>query len=272
MILILLLVAVGVSLAVCPSGGGVALDMSAETVESQGRKYRRADVLIFIPIDKSSLGEGTSAVRKEVSLYPLGEEGYEVRVVLRNVSDRVVEGAFLEQEIGEGVPFPEDIRASRILSRTPLIFEPVSLYPTDMREGRLVVKLPPLKPAEELELSYTLRSGDEPAIPQVHGAPLFTGEKRERVYILVAKYSFLFGYGSTRTSDINLDNVREVLEGFRKAGLRPVVRVVGLADGKTSNPRRNAEVASRRARFVAEEILGENYACYMRRGFAERLR
>ncbi len=272
MILILLVAVVGLSFAVCPTGGGASLDMSAETVEKQGKKYRRADVLIFIPIDKRVLKEGFSALKQEVSLTPLGDGTYEVSVVLRNVSDSVVEGAFLEQEVGDGTPLPEEIRASRILSRTPFIFEPVSLYPTDVRDRRLVVKLPPLKPAEELELSYILRSETQPRAPEVHGVPLFTEERRERVYILVAKYSFLFSYGRTKTSDVNLENVRDVLEGFKKAGLKPIVKVVGLADGRTSNPKRNAEIASERARFVAREILGENYACYMRRGFADRVR
>jgi len=267
-----LLLLLGISFGVCPPGLNVSLDLSAETVDKKGKQFRRADVLVFIPVDRNSLGRELPPLVSRARVLPLGEGGYEVRITLRNVSDRTVEGAYLEQGIGTASSPPENIEAFRVLSRKPFIFEPVNLYPTDLREGKLVVKLPPLKPGEELEISYLLSSGEEPPLPRVRGVPPVIREKKERVYMLVAKYSFLFGYGKTRTSDINLDNLREVLEGFRRAGLKPVVKITGLADGKTRNPKRNAEVANRRARFVAEKVLGENYACYVRRGFAENIR
>ena len=272
MILGLLLIVFSISFGVCPPGLNVSLDLSAETVEKEGRQFRRADVLVFIPVDRESLRGESPALASRAKVLPLGEESYEVKILLRNVSDRVVEGAYLEQEIGTGASPPESIEASKVLSRKPLIFEPVSLYPTDLREGTLVVKLPPLKPGEEMEISYLISSKEKPAVPQVRGVPPVPRDKRDRVYMLVAKYSFLFGYGRTRTSDMNLDNLREVLEGFRRAGLKPVVKIRGIADGRTRNPKRNAEVASKRARFVAERVLGENYACYVRRGFAENVR
>jgi len=271
MILVFLLMIVGISLGVCPSGLKVSLDLSAETVEKKGREFRRADILIFIPVDRSTLRRDF-ALRKETAVTPVDSNLYEVKVRLRNVSDRVVEGAYLEQRVGERSSPPDSINALRILSRTPFIFEPVELYPTDIREGRLVVKLPPLKPSEEIELSYLVASETTPETPEVRGTPRLEEEKRERVYMLVAKYSVLFGYGKTKTRDMNLENIKEVLRGFKEAGLKPIVKVVGMADGKTTNPRRNAEVADRRARFVAQKILGENYACYMRRGFAENIR
>ncbi len=90
--------------------------------------------------------------------------------------------------------------------------------------------------------------------------------------MLVAKYSLLFGYGKTKTRDPNLTNLREVVKGFKLAGLKPVIKVVGIADGKSKNPKKNYEVAERRARFVARKLLGENYACYIRRFWAGGIR
>ncbi len=271
MIPLFLLIITGLSFGICPSGQNVFLDMSAETVDTKGKNYRRADVLIFIPIDREIMKKESLFLEKSIKIHSMGGKRYRVDVRLKNVSDVTIDDAYLEQKIENG-SFHESIQAVKVLSRTPYIFEPISLYPTDITGNRVIVKLPPIKPGEELELSYTLSAKREPPVPKLKGYFRMLRYSKERIYILVAKYSFLFGYGKTKTKDLNFENIREILRGFKEAGLKPVVKVIGLADGKTRNPWKNSEVARRRAQFVAVKVLGNSYACYIRRGFAEDIR
>ena len=260
MFVLALLAYLSLSMATCPPSLDVSLDMESRTVKSEGREYRRADILVFIPVTTDQV-ISLPSLREEFTVEEAWKDHHRVRISVRNVTFQKVEGASLVQR---GNVVEDSIEARRIISRTPLIFEPIHLFPTDMRDGYIVIKLPPIGPGESLEVSYLVR-GPKVEKPRVVGGEV---TKTKKVYMLVAKYSVLFGFGRTRTEDINLRNAREVLEGLRSAGLRPLVKVVGIADGRTSDPKRNREVAERRARFVATEILGSRFACYIRRGFA----
>ncbi len=51
--LVLVLLMFGIAFAVCPPEKHlVDLELSAHTVDKQGSLYRRADVLLFIPVEK----------------------------------------------------------------------------------------------------------------------------------------------------------------------------------------------------------------------------
>ncbi len=271
MIVFLLLLTASFVFAVCPTGLGTSLELSSKTVKNKGKNYRRADVLIFIPIEKEEIVREVSVVRSKVELQHVGEGKFLVSVFLRNISDITVDGAILRQPLNRN-RIGERVEALRVISRVPYIFEPLSLFVTDMSDREALIKLPPLKPGEELELRYVVIGEKKPVKPSVEKVQSALERKSKRIYMLVAKYSLLFGYGKVRTEDINLRNIREILDGFRRAGLKPVVKIVGLADGVTRNSRKNKEIAERRARYVARKVLGGNYACYMRRAFAENFR
>ncbi len=259
MLALLLIITASLSFGVCPSSVDVSLEMESKTVEVEGKVYRRADVLVFIPVSTREL-EKVPSLREEVSVEKLEGDLYRVNLKIRNVSIEKVEGASLLQR---GRVIEDSIVASKIISRRPLILEPVYLFPADLREDSAVVKLPPLDPGDELEVAYLVRGPFEE--PKISGGEV---TKPKKVYVLVAKYSILFPYARAKTEDVNLENVKEVLEGLRRIGLRPIVRVVGIADGKTKDPDRNREVAKERARFVASKILGSGFACYLRRELA----
>ena len=90
--------------------------------------------------------------------------------------------------------------------------------------------------------------------------------------MLVGRYSFLFGFAKTSTEDPNVHNLREVVEGLSREGLKPLIRIIGVADGRSSDLRRNMSVANARARFVAMKLLGESWACYVRKVFAGNIK
>lgn len=268
-----LLMTCALTFGLCPGTFRVDLDMHSETVEAKGSNYRRADVLIFIPVQVKEEGKVKlfSGLRKIASVE---EEGGSFRVNLRlySITNKTIDNAFVKQEIPKGSRFDENIKALKVLSRNPYISEHISLYPTDIRKNNLIIKLPPIKPGEELDISYSLSGKEKPPVPSVSGGTLEREDVGDPVYMLVGKYSFKFPFASHVIKDINFDNIREVIAGLNRAGLKPVVKIFGMADGKTKDPEKNMEVARKRASFVARKVLGENYACYIRRGFAGNIR
>ncbi len=266
MILMFIFLSFGISLATCPPSIGVLLDIYTKTVKSKGKEHRRADVLVFIPIKKDLVEKETDLIQKKINVNRIEKNLYEINLHLKNISDKELKELHLEQKVKDS--FPQSIEGIKVLSRTPFIFEYLILYVTDVTDGKMIVKLPPLSSGEELELTYRISSLEKPEVPRIVGNTFYIKEERKEVYILVAKYTFLFGYGKTKTKNPNIKNLKEVIEGFRKIGIKPVVKITGVADGKTKNPKRNEEIASERAKFIATQIIGENYACFLRRSFA----
>ncbi len=265
----LLLLSISLSFGVCPGTLRVSLDLHSETVEFKGSNYRRADVLLFIPvrIDKGEI-RTLSGVRKHLNIQRTGSI-QRIRVRISSITSKTIDNAYLKQELPEGSIFNESIKARKIISRNPLIVEPINLYPTDRKRNSFIVKMPPIKPGESIELSYTIVSVKKVKKPSLFGDRVAVKKESDPVYILVGKYSIKFPFASSRTQDINLENIREVILNLSEAGLNPIVKIFGIADGKTTNRAKNERVARARARFVATEILGKNFACYVRRGFAE---
>ena len=265
----LILLSISLSFGVCPGTLRVSLDLHSETVEFKGSNYRRADVLLFIPvrIDKGEI-RTLSGVRKHLNIQRTGSI-QRIRVRISSITSKTIDNAYLKQELPEGSIFNESIKARKIISRNPLIVEPINLYPTDRKRNSFIVKMPPIKPGESIELSYTIVSVKKVKKPSLFGDRVAVKKESDPVYILVGKYSIKFPFASSRTQDINLENIREVILNLSEAGLNPIVKIFGIADGKTTNRAKNERVARARARFVATEILGKNFACYVRRGFAE---
>lgn len=265
----LVLLSISLSFGLCPGSLNVSLDLHSETVEFKGSNYRRADVLLLIPV-KLEKGEikTLAGIRKHFSIKRAGSV-QNIRVRISSITSRTIDNAYLKQELPEGSLFNENIKARKIISRNPLIVEPINLYPTDRKRNSFIVKMPPLRPGEAIELSYTIISSKKVQKPSVYGDTITLRKESDPVYILVGKYSIKFPFASSRTQDINLENIRDVIATLSEAGLKPIVKVFGIADGKTINRAKNERVARARARFVATEILGKNFACYVRRGFAE---
>ena len=268
-VLLIFLLALGPVFALCPGTLNVSLDMHSETVKENGSTYRRADVLIFIPVQVNNKGEvkAFSGLRKKIDL--LSEENNHIlNVKLYNITLKTIDNTYLLQKLPKGSRFDENIKAKKVLSLNPRIEEPINLYPTDIRKGKLIIKLPPIRSGEELVLSYSITSQVTPPKPSVHGESQLAFEEKDPVYMLVGKYSIKFPYARYVTKDMNFENIKEVIEGLNRAGLKPIVKIFGIADGKTKDPEKNLEIAKKRATFVAQKVLGQNFACYIRRGFA----
>ncbi len=258
----LLILGLAFSFAVCPVDRPLSVEIEAKTTDKVGKLYRRADVLIFIPIRGQEIVSVKVPLDVKFSIQKLGKNRFGISMRLRNMSAEEVDGARVEQEV-EGREFSiGDMKAKRIISKSPYIFEFLNLYPTDIRDNTVIINLPSIRPSEELELNYTMETKSRPAEPRVTIPQ--RKERREReAYVLVGKYSLMFDYGKVSTQDINLENVSQVIEGLKDINIKPVVRIVGVADGKRSSEESNNRVAKERAMFVAQKIFGQELACYL---------
>ncbi len=256
-------------LAICPSDPPVALEIEAQTTDKVGKLHRRADVLIFIPMRKEELVSIDVPLDLKLSSTKIKENLFRIELKIRNLSVETVEEARIEQPV-KGKFSLHDIRAKKVISRKPYIFEFVDLYPTDIKEGSVVINLPSLRPSEELEVSYKLETESEFLKPKVLGGMKKEIKETKEVYILVGKYSLLFDYGKTATEDINVENVSYVIDNLKAMKIKPVVKIVGVADGKSTSDTKNRRVAKERALFVAEKILGSEFACYLNSLYASR--
>ncbi len=248
----------------------VELNMLAKQVEQEGKIYRRADVYITVPmkIRRGNPEKNLLPVKVNIVDVEEGSKRYIVSVV--NNTGKEYDSLVLVHPLDEDAVFMEDIIARRIISYSPFISEQLILFPTEIKKDKVLIKLPALNPGEELVLTYIVKNEREPATVKVtdsEGLKRFIEEKEQEV--LVAKYSFLFGYASTNTNSPNIQNIREVVEGLERLGLKTKIKIVGMADGKTVNPKKNELVAKRRAENIARSIFGSQYACVINRAYAE---
>ncbi len=246
----------------CPEDLPVSLEVEAKVTDKVGKLYRRADVFLFIPFPETEVYRKSLPLQVESSIEKAGDSTFIVTLKIRNISSQIVEEAKVEQKIESSKFYVDSIKAKRIISKSPYIFEFVNLYPTDIKEDTLVIKLPSLKPSDELEVLYSIRTEGTVHKPRVSGVPGRMVTRKRKVYMLVGKYSLLFGYGRTSTDDINLQNISYVLKSLKAMNIKPVLKVVGIADGKASSPHKNSGIAKKRALFVAKKILGKDFACY----------
>ncbi len=242
------------------------------TVDKVGEEYRRGDIYVYIPIDvgeKLLTKKVSSMLEKSVSVSYVGENTYAFSIKVKNITPYQIKDVILEQDITTSGFEEESLKAVKIRSYSPYVTESLRVFPTDITAEKVVVGLPALSPGEEVRIDYNVVG--EPKIPKIYTSSLreITREKRKVVNVLVGKYSVFFGYGKSKAKDINIENIKEVLRGLNSLGFEPVVKIVGMADGKAKSVESNLRVAKSRADFITKELFGENLACLINRGLAE---
>ncbi len=239
-----------------------------------GEEYRRSDIYIYIPIevgDRLLTQKASSMLDKKVSVNYVGKDTYSFSISIKNKTPYSIGDILIEQDITSSVLAEDSLKATRIHSHAPYVAESVSIFPTDMTPEKVMISLPSLNPGEELKVSYNVVG--EPKVPKIYtvSPKEITKEKRRKVNLLVGKYSVFFGYGKAKAKDINIENIKEVLKSLNSLGFDPIVKVVGIADGKARSNESNLRVARKRASFITRELFGENLACLMNKGLAENL-
>ncbi len=266
------LASVSPSVEACTTTFHASLSTDAVSVEDVGQEYRRSDVYVYIPIevgDKLLTKQASSLLDKKVSIKYVGEDTYSFSIKVKNKTPYTVKDIVLEQDITTSSFEENSLRATRVRSVAPYITESISIFPTDITPERVMIGLPSLEPGEEIKVSYNVVG--EPKLPKIYttSPKEITREKKKRVLVLVGKYSIFFGYGKAKAKDINIENIKEVLKNLNGMGFEPVIKVVGIADGKAKSEESNLRVARSRANFITKSLFGEGLACLMNKGLAE---
>ncbi|MDQ7038694.1 MAG: hypothetical protein Q9N26_05800 [Aquificota bacterium] len=97
MVLFLLVLVSAFCFGVCPPSPDVSLELESETVSKVGREFRRADLMIFIPVNTRDL-VSVSSLRTEFRVSHAREDLHRVKVKIVNLSPNEVEDAYLIQE------------------------------------------------------------------------------------------------------------------------------------------------------------------------------
>ena len=145
----------------------------------------------------------------------------------------------------------------KILSFSPLIEEVFVVYPVDVTKSYISFPLPYISLGERLIVEYKFEGSLDK--PYVKYAKLPDRQEYEQSKVfLTVKYSFFFKYASANIKDKNTENIKALLIELQNSGISPRVEVTGFADGKSTNPKRNEEIAKKRALEVAKRILPDS--------------
>lgn len=151
----------------------------------------------------------------------------------------------------------EEAQVRKILSFSPLIEEVFVVYPADVTKNYISFPLPSISLGEKLIVEYKFEGSlDTPYVK--YAKPSDKQEYEQSKVFLTVKYSFFFKYANTYIKDENIENIKALLRELQNYGISPRVEVIGFADGKSTNPKKNEEIAKKRALEVAKRIFPES--------------
>lgn len=219
-----------------------------------GEAYRRVDVILYLPV---------KYIQKEKDIDILMISMHQKE---NNANIYIETKKPLKEDWLLVIPFrnayvEESAKIEKVTSYKPFVKEVFTAYPFLISRDRIEFPMPPLRPTEKLKVSIKHRG----KIGKPYGK--FTKEKKvnkERVIKIV--YSFPFGYGKTKTEDRNIHNLRNLIGVLSEINKLEKVEIIGMTDGKTVNPKKNREVARKRAVYIAERLFGKNKTmCILRK-------
>ncbi|NPB06705.1 MAG: hypothetical protein GXO03_03755 [Aquificae bacterium] len=239
----------GLSFGAC--GLDFPVELKYKVEDKVGKEYRRADVVVYVPVTGRSVPKGEGEAELEA-------EAKKGELVIHIKPKKNFSEWFLFIPVKKGY-LHEEAYLEKVYSRSPSMKEVYHAYPVDItREGTFFL-LPPSTPGEKLVLK--IKYEGEVGKPRVFTSRPEQEEKSETVKVI---YSFAFGYAKTETDNMNLKNVKKLIEQLAKSGKLAKVEIVGYADGKSTDPERNEQVAKERALSVARKLFSEHsVACLL---------
>ena len=231
------------------------IEIKYKTVNKVGKQYRKADVIIHIPfLVKSTVLKKTNNEKPEVKLEFKVEKDKALAYI--KATKPLKRDLLLIQPIKEGFVY-EEAHVKKIISLSPKVEEVFIVYPVDVKRNYISFPLPPLSLGEQLIVEYRFEGNLEK--PYVKYVETSNKQKlKETKIFLTVKYSFLFKYAKSHVNDENVKNVKSFLKQLSNYGIEAKVEIVGFADGKSKNPKKNEEVAKRRALEIAKRIFPES--------------
>lgn len=232
-----------------------SIELKYKTVKKVGKQYRKTDVIIRIPVLAQRFAETKTTYNKkpEVKLeFSIRKD----KALTYIQAIKPLNGELLLiQPIKHGFVY-EEAHVKKIISQSPRVEEVFIVYPVDVKKNYISFPLPSLSLGEKLIIEYRYEGElGKPFVKYVK--PSENRHKKNRVFLTV-KYSFLFKYAQSRVNDENVKNIQKILDQLKNFGVDAKVEIIGYADGKSTNPKKNEEIAKKRALEIAKRIFPEN--------------
>jgi len=248
----------GLVFGVC--GLDFSVEMKYKVEEKIGSEYRRADVVLYIPLEE------TVEESQDIAKVSFKREGEELKLTI--VPTKNFKGDLLLVIPLRNGYVHEEAYLEKIISEKPSVKEIYYIYPADLSPKKVVFPLPPSSPGEKLVMSIRLKGEVGNPYVKLKDAEV---KKVKKPKFLKVVYSFNFGYAKTDTRDINVRNLKVLIDQLALFNRLKKVEIIGFADGKTKNMKKNEEVAKRRAISIARKLLADHkVACLLnKRGVAK---
>lgn len=254
LILLLLLIHISYSTPKCQLPFPV--ELKYKTVKEVGKKYRKTDVIIHIPVALKFVKIKQPSKEKPAVDLNLRIEDKTAITELKAL-EPLKSDLLLIQPIEKGFVY-EEAHVRRIISRTPKIEEIFIVYPMDVKKNYISFPLPSISVGEKLIVEYKFEGKlGEPYIRYIY--PKENLRKIKKPVFINVKYSFIFKYAKATVNDENVKNIKNLLKQLKNLGLNPKIEIIGFADGQTKNPKRNEEIAKKRALEIAKRIFPEEF-------------
>ncbi|RUM32048.1 MAG: hypothetical protein DSY42_01830 [Aquifex sp.] len=256
MFIILLFILFFQAFAVCGLNYDVEIKFKIE--KKIGKKFRRADVILYVPIIYNSKYEKLKGIDLKIKT---GKDN--AKIIVRTKSP-------IKNDWILAIPFnngyvDEVATVEKYLSSEPLIKEVLTVYPLEISSNIIKFPVPPLNPSEKLivTVKHTGRLGNPYAEFTISNKN--EGKKHE-VRIVKFVYSFSFGYAKTTTRDLNLGNLKAVIGTLSTLNKIKKIEIIGIADGHSKNPVLNKEIAKKRALNIAGKLFSDRtFQCIVKR-------
>ena len=230
-----------------------SVDIKYITVKEVGRKYRKADVIIRIPIVTKTLRFQEKKVTEERPSVNLEFKVEGEKAITQIQAVRPLErDLLLVQPIEKGFVH-EEAHVKRVISKSPEIEEVFIVYPVDVKKNYISFPLPSISVGEKLIVEYKFKG--KLRKPYIKYVELKKPSPKKEEVVLKVKYSFLFSYAKTEINDENIKNIRNLLNQIEKYGIKANVEIVGYADGKSTDLKKNEAIARKRAIEIAKRLF-----------------
>ncbi|RUM32273.1 MAG: hypothetical protein DSY32_00255 [Aquifex sp.] len=231
--LLILILLTSLSFSVCP----IKVFLMYKTSDKSGKYFRRTDVIVYTNVKVK--GERVEDLKADIKV----TRGRSVVVEIHPKLD-------LKEDVLLVIPikkdFPEVASIEEVEGNVKKVY---IAYPVDIGKDLVKFPVPSFKKGKRIKIKLHTQDIGNPYLEKVKSSA-----EREPLKIT---YSVYFGYAKVKTKDKNLEHLRRLISKLRNSGLLKRVEFVGLADANSKNPKKNLEVAKKRALFVLKKVLGK---------------
>ena len=228
------------------------VELKYKTLKEVGNRYRKTEVILSIPILTEKVENTKVKEHKKPRVILNFSLTNEKAITEIQALEPLKSSILLVQPIEDGFVY-EEANVRKIMSESPKVEEILVVYPADVKKNYIAFPLPPISVGEKLIIEYKYKG----RLGKPFLKPVITFRKTKGKVVLKIKYSFLFKYARADVNDENIKNVKNLIKQLKDLGVNAKIEIIGYADGKTKNIKKNETIARKRATEIAKRIFPE---------------